>query len=601
MENTGLVFKMYTDLTNYSKGLKKAGGELNQFNGLMKGIAAGIATAFSVDAILSFGKSSMQAYDISAKGEASLLAALKGRVDVQKTLTTQAAKLQTSTLFDDDATIEAQKQLAVFDLAESQIKTLLPLIQDFATVNKTDLSSAAMMVAKSIGTSKNALKSYGISIDSTMSKAEKASEIQRVFNERYGGQAEIAASVGSGAMVQLNNAFGDFQEIVGKLLSQNTQGFFKGMANELGQLNSHLNSETLSNWDKFVSGASKLAKYADSTGLLAPAVNLIVDEKIKETEGTQKLITAIETLNNLRKHAKQLIADEVSALQAKKKQDEADAITAAAKNKAYLESVSLIGSINTEIARNEDLIKQANSEQKLSYYRNQNELLKKQLEYYNGIGTSLAKMTPKGAGQISTSGSSSMALRTGATVNTNYGTDAPSLVELQETAQQASEMLSYFREDILATAAEGFGLLISGDMGLGDFFKSILMLTADFAKQFGKMLISIGLAKISLEKLGISGIGAVVAGFALIAAASAIGGLLSNAGNMQGLATGTNYVPQEGPYYLHKGEAVVPAKYNPGAGGQMPSMIRVVGAISGRDIRLTQAREGYYNSRTTGR
>ena len=33
------------------------------------------------------------------------------------------------------------------------------------------------------------------------------------------------------------------------------------------------------------------------------------------------------------------------------------------------------------------------------------------------------------------------------------------------------------------------------------------------------------------------------------------------------LATGTNEIPQEGPYYLHKGEAVVPKKYNPALGG----------------------------------
>lgn len=33
------------------------------------------------------------------------------------------------------------------------------------------------------------------------------------------------------------------------------------------------------------------------------------------------------------------------------------------------------------------------------------------------------------------------------------------------------------------------------------------------------------------------------------------------------LATGTNNIPQEGPYYLHKGESVVPKKYNPALGG----------------------------------
>jgi TP901 family phage tail tape measure protein len=37
--------------------------------------------------------------------------------------------------------------------------------------------------------------------------------------------------------------------------------------------------------------------------------------------------------------------------------------------------------------------------------------------------------------------------------------------------------------------------------------------------------------------------------------------------NLPKLATGTNYVPEDGAYYLHKGESVVPEKYNPFAKG----------------------------------
>ena len=33
------------------------------------------------------------------------------------------------------------------------------------------------------------------------------------------------------------------------------------------------------------------------------------------------------------------------------------------------------------------------------------------------------------------------------------------------------------------------------------------------------------------------------------------------------LQTGTNKIPEDGPYYLHKNEAVVPKKYNPAVGG----------------------------------
>ena len=37
--------------------------------------------------------------------------------------------------------------------------------------------------------------------------------------------------------------------------------------------------------------------------------------------------------------------------------------------------------------------------------------------------------------------------------------------------------------------------------------------------------------------------------------------------NIPAYATGTNYVPKDGPAYLHQGEAVIPKAYNPAAGG----------------------------------
>jgi hypothetical protein len=259
----------------------------------------------------------------------------------------------------------------------------------------------------------------------------------------------------------------------------------------------------------------------------------------------------------------------------------------------------------------------ANSEKTIRVMREKISLLEMEKQYYDSIGTSLKKINALSAGQISNnikptdpnkqlSGAWNTAINmeprsSAGPINMGSGDDAPSLVELQETAEAASAILSNFREDILSSAAEGFGLLIAGDMGLNDFFDSMLSLIADFAKQFGKLLISMGLAKISLENLGMSGIGAVIAGTALIVTATAMNSLLSSGPQMQGLATGTNYVPNDGPYYLHQGEAVVPKKYNNGNGAGMPAMIRVVGNISGRDIRLSQAREEYYNNRTTGR
>jgi len=55
---------------------------------------------------------------------------------------------------------------------------------------------------------------------------------------------------------------------------------------------------------------------------------------------------------------------------------------------------------------------------------------------------------------------------------------------------------------------------------------------------------------------------------AYTAAKSTALGYLQSGIDLPQYAVGTNYVPNDGPAYLHAGEAVIPAAYNPAAGGQ---------------------------------
>lgn len=66
-ENTGLVFKLFTDVTNFSSGLKKAQGDLGNFNNQLKNIGGMIAGAFTAGAIINFGK---EAVKLAANAEA---------------------------------------------------------------------------------------------------------------------------------------------------------------------------------------------------------------------------------------------------------------------------------------------------------------------------------------------------------------------------------------------------------------------------------------------------------------------------------------------------------------------------------------------------
>jgi lambda family phage tail tape measure protein len=67
------------------------------------------------------------------------------------------------------------------------------------------------------------------------------------------------------------------------------------------------------------------------------------------------------------------------------------------------------------------------------------------------------------------------------------------------------------------------------------------------------------------------------AALATVGASSAVPSIAGVFGFGTPMATGTNYVPYDGfPAMLHKGEAVVPAAYNPAAGGSSSSMSVVV-------------------------
>lgn len=116
--------------------------------------------------------------------------------------------------------------------------------------------------------------------------------------------------------------------------------------------------------------------------------------------------------------------------------------------------------------------------------------------------------------------------------------------EIQSITESTATLLKATIMNGLVTMGEGIGqMAVSGMDGMEGFLNSFINLVLDFGAQFGKLLIGLGVAKISLEKIGISGIGAVIAGTALVALTSATKGLLKKGAgteNVKGFATGVN-------------------------------------------------------------
>tara|TARA_R100000655_G_scaffold6976_4_gene19334 strand:- start:5575 stop:7308 length:1734 start_codon:yes stop_codon:yes gene_type:complete len=212
-----LTIAFGADLRGFDKAMKKAQRSIKKFGTSMQRTGQNLTRNLTLP-LAAFAAASVKAFDTQAKAETKLLTALKGREDIQKRLIAQAKELQTKTLFGDEETIAAQAMLATMGLEEDAIMRLIPLVQDMATAKGMDLVQAADLVAKSVGSSTNALSRYGITITGAVGSQERLNTATEALNRAFGGQAEAISKVGAGSLVQLKNQFGDLMEEIGEKL-----------------------------------------------------------------------------------------------------------------------------------------------------------------------------------------------------------------------------------------------------------------------------------------------------------------------------------------------------------------------------------------------
>lgn len=99
--------------------------------------------------------------------------------------------------------------------------------------------------------------------------------------------------------------------------------------------------------------------------------------------------------------------------------------------------------------------------------------------------------------------------------------------------------------NVITNIAEGIGEMIAtinqgGSVSMEDFGKNIILAVADFGKQLGALMITTGIAALAFEKMALNPVGLIIAGAALVAAASAVSSLMSKSGEaMGGGATST--------------------------------------------------------------
>ena len=149
------------------------------------------------------------------------LAEIKLRTALGKTsqaLLDQANALQKVTTNSDDSIINAQARIAAYTQDEEQVKKLTEATLDLAAGLGTDLQGASQLVAKTFGTSTNALMRQGVEVKGLSGSTERLLSITQGITDLYGGQAEAQAKTFSGRLEQMRNKVDDLQERLGKAL-----------------------------------------------------------------------------------------------------------------------------------------------------------------------------------------------------------------------------------------------------------------------------------------------------------------------------------------------------------------------------------------------
>lgn len=129
-----------------------------------------------------------------------------------------AKTLQRITIYDDEAILQAQTRIAAFTKEEGQIKKLTAAVVAFASAKEIDLVTAADLMAKTFGSSTNALTRYGIEIEGVAGSNQRLESIVARVQKLFGGLAEAEAKTLAGRLVQLQNETENLGEDLGEHL-----------------------------------------------------------------------------------------------------------------------------------------------------------------------------------------------------------------------------------------------------------------------------------------------------------------------------------------------------------------------------------------------
>ena len=219
--------------TGAGKAKKQVGGLNGAISKMGKAVGIASAAYFGARGLISGFSTVIRLAGIQEQAEKKLEVAL-GKTS--KALLNQATALQKMTTFGDEAIIGVQSSLAAFIKDEEQIKKATEATLDMAVAMGMDLKAAGDLVAKTLGSSTNAMSRYGIEVKGAVGSTERLESLTNNVATLFGGQASAQAETMTGQIEQMKNSMGDAAETLGEVFGPAIIGsadLIKGAAESL--------------------------------------------------------------------------------------------------------------------------------------------------------------------------------------------------------------------------------------------------------------------------------------------------------------------------------------------------------------------------------
>ena len=209
-----LLIKIGADSYEFQQKARQVERSMESLQKKLSSVGKTLSVALTAP-LTALGVVALKNADTQQQAEKRLLTALRGRSDVQQRLIAQAGELLSRSVLGDVVIIGQQAYLASLGMTEEQIGRVIEASAQLSAATGMTLDSAVKNLAKTYGGLTGELGESIPKLKELTAEQLKNGEAVDFILKNYKGFAEGAASVGLGAMRQLQNAWGDFLEQIG--------------------------------------------------------------------------------------------------------------------------------------------------------------------------------------------------------------------------------------------------------------------------------------------------------------------------------------------------------------------------------------------------